>query len=83
MKIDDQSKDEKFQYDINREAPKISALLSGKIGKYEYLTGEEIILFNQNQVIEQAKQATYSPLGKAFKKQTKRIEDLGKNKLML
>ena len=32
-------KDEKLQYDINREAAKIS-LSSGKTGKYEYLTGE-------------------------------------------
>ena len=34
---DDQSKDEKIQYDINREAAKILALSSGKIKKYEYL----------------------------------------------
>ena len=38
--IDDQIKDEKLQYDINKEAAKISALLSGQINKYEYLTGE-------------------------------------------
>ena len=43
MTIEDQTKDEKLQYDINREAAKISALLSGKIDKYEYLTGEEIL----------------------------------------
>ena len=59
---------EKLQYDINREAAKISALLSGKIDKYEYVTGEEILPSNQQQVIEQAK-FTYSPLGKAFEKQ--------------
>ena len=40
MTIDDKIKDEKLQYDINKEAPKISALLSGKIDKCEYLTGE-------------------------------------------
>ena len=41
--IDDKIKDEKLQYNINREAAKISALLSGKIDKYEYLTGKEIL----------------------------------------
>ena len=41
--IDDQIEDEKLQYDINREAAKISALSSGKINKYEYPTGEEIL----------------------------------------
>ena len=35
-------RDEKLQHDINREAARMSALSSGKIGKYEYLTGEEI-----------------------------------------
>ena len=51
MTIEDQIKDEKLQYDINREAAKISALLSGKIDKYEYLTGEEILPSNQQQLI--------------------------------
>ena len=76
MTIEDQIKDEKLQYDINREAAKISALSSGKI---EYLTGEEILPSNQQQIIEQAK-FTYSSLGKAFEKQTKTIEDQEKNK---
>ena len=74
MTADDQIKDEKLQYDIDREAAKISALSSGKIDKYEYLTGEEILPSNQKQIIEQAK-FTYSPLGKAFEKQTETIED--------
>ena len=51
----------------------MSALSSGKVDKYEYLTGEEILPYQQ-QIIEQAK-FTYSPLGKAFEKQTKTIED--------
>ena len=55
MTIEDQIKDEKLQYDINRETAKISALLSGKIDKYEYLTGEEILPSNQQQIIEQGK----------------------------
>ena len=55
MKIDDQIRDEKLQYDINREAAKISALSSNKIGKYEYLTDEEILPYDKKQIIEQAK----------------------------
>ena len=74
MPTGDQIKNKKLQYDINRKAAKISALSSGKIDKYEYLTGEEILPSNQQQIIEQAK-FTYSPLGKAFEKQTKTIED--------
>ena len=66
MTIDDQIRDKKLQYDINREAAKISALSSNKIGKYEYLTGKGILPYNQKQIIEQAK-FTYSPLGKTFK----------------
>ena len=77
MTINDQIKDEKLQYDINREAAKISALSSGKLHKYEYLTGEDILPSNQQQILEQTK-LTYSPLGKAFDKQTKTIEDHGK-----
>ena len=80
MTIEDQIKDEKLQYNINREAAKISALSSGKIDKYEYLTGEEILPSNQQQITEQAKFA-YSPLGKAFEKQTKTIEDQGKKQI--
>ena len=59
---------------------KISALSSGKIDKYEYLTGEEILPSNKQQIIEQAK-LTYSPLGKAFEKQTKTIEDQGEKQI--
>ena len=58
----------------------MSALSSGKIYKYEYCTGEEILPFNQQQMIEQAK-FTYSPLGKAFEKQTKTIEDQGEKQV--
>ena len=47
MAIDDQIRDKKLQYDINREAAKISALSSGKIDKYEDLTGTEILPSNQ------------------------------------
>ena len=74
MTINDQIRDEKLQYNINREAPKISALSSGKIYKYEYLTGEDILPSNQQQIIEQAR-STYSSLGIVFEKQIKTIED--------
>ena len=80
MTINDQIRDEKLRCDINREAAKISALSSGKICKYEYLTGEDILPSNQQQIIEQAK-FTYSPLGKAFEKQIKTIEDQGEKQI--
>ena len=80
MTINDQIRDEKLQYDINREAAKISALSSGKIHKYEYLTGENILPSNQQQIIEQAK-FNYSPSGKAFEKQIKTIQDQGQKQV--
>ena len=61
MTIDDKFRNEKLQYDINREAANLSALSSGKI-------------------IEQSKSA-YSPIGKAFEKQTKAIEDQGEKQV--
>ena len=66
-------KDEKLQYDINREAAKISALSSGKISKYEYLIDEEILPYDQSKIIKQAN-LTYLPLEKTFEKQVKTIE---------
>ena len=78
--IDDKLRDEKLQYDINREAANVSALTSGKMEKYEYFTGEEILPPNQNRVIEQAI-FTYSPLGKAFEKQIKIDEDQEKKQV--
>ena len=55
MTINDQIRDEKLQYGINREAAKISTLSSRKIRKYEYFTGEDILPSNQQQIIEQTK----------------------------
>ena len=80
MTIDDRIKSERLQCDINREAAKISVLSSGKFDKYEHLTGEEILPSNKQQIIEQAK-STYSPLGKAFEKQIKTIEDQGEKQI--
>ena len=81
MTIEGQIKDEKLQYDINRDAAKISALSSGKLDKYEYFTGEEILPSNQQQIIQQAK-FNYSPLGKAIEKQRKTIEDQGEKQVV-
>ena len=81
MTIEDQIKDEKLQYVINREAAKISALSSGKLDKYEYLTVEEIVPSNQQQIIQQAK-FNYSPLGKAIEKQIKNIKDQGEKQVV-
>ena len=68
MTTDDKIRDEKLQYEINREAAKISAFSSGKIDTYEYLTGEEILPFHQKKrQIEQVK-CVYSPPAKAFEK---------------
>ena len=79
MTIEDQTKDAKLQYDINREAAKISALSSGKFDKYEYRTGEEILPSNQQQLNQQAK-FNYSPLGKALEKQRRTIKDQGEKR---
>ena len=80
MTIDEKIRDEKLQRDINREAAKISTLSSSKIHKYKYLTGEDILPSSNQQIIEQAR-FTYSPLGKAFNKQIKTIEDQGKKQV--
>ena len=80
MTINDQIRDEKLKHDINRKTAKISALSSGNIQKYEYLTGEDILPSNQQQIIEQTK-FTYSPLGKAFEKQIKTTEGQGKKQV--
>ena len=51
----------------------ISALSSGKLHKYESLTGEDILPSNQQQIIDQTK-FTHSPLGKAFHKLIKQLK---------
>ena len=65
MIIKDKIRDEKLQRYINRQAAKISPLSSEKIYKYEYLTGEEILLPDQRGAIEQVKFLNFSS-GKAF-----------------
>ena len=63
--LDDKIKTNKAQYDLDREAPKISALSSGELEKYKYLTDED--LGYKSDVIQKAK-FEYSPFGKAFNK---------------
>ena len=55
MAIDDQTREKKLQYDINRGAAKTSTLLPDKIYKYEYFTGEEIFPTQQHSLIEDTK----------------------------
>ena len=77
MTIGGKVRDENSQFEINREADKISSLSSSKIDKYNYLTGKVILLSSWRHVTEQAK-FTYSLLGKASGKQTKTIEGQGR-----
>ena len=77
MTINDQISDEKLRYDINRVSAKIPALSLGKIHKYEYLSSEDILPSNQQQIIEQTK-FTYS-LSKNNQKQLK-IKDKNRSK---
>ena len=64
MTIIEKIRDVKLQYNINIGAAKISVLSFGKIYKYEYLTGEEILQSDQSTI-------------KAFEKQIKAIENQG------
>ena len=66
--LDDKIKSSKAQYDLDREAAKISALSSGELEKYEYLTGED--LGYKPKVLEKVK-FQYSPLGEALKNNAK------------
>ena len=80
MTIDDKIRNRKLQYNFNRTAAKISALSSGKTGRYEYLTVEEILPLQQHKIIQEAK-FSYLPLGKAFAKQAKSIKEQGKEQV--
>ena len=80
MTIDDKFRDEKLLYAIKREAAKISAFSSGKINKYEYLAGEEILPPDKNRMIEQGG-FIYAPLRKLFQKTNKNDWDQGKKQV--
>ena len=56
-------------------------LSTSEIDKYEYLASKEILLSDQKRIIEQAK-FTYSPLGKAFEKRIKTIENQGEKQII-
>ena len=64
---------------ITKKQQKKSGLSSGKIAKYEYLVGEEILPSDQSRIIEQAK-FTYSSLVNTFEEVIKTIEDQGKKR---
>ena len=81
--LDNKIKANQAQYDLDRDSSKISALSSGELKKYEYLTGED--LGYKPRVLEKIK-FQYSPLGEALKnngeskaekvvKKTKRINN--------
>ena len=84
MTTDDKIKNEKLKCDINREVAKILALSSGKIDKYKYITGEEILPSDQSKIIEPAK-FTYPlySMEKALEKQTKKIKIKKENEFAL
>ena len=71
---------ERKNYNTILQQPKYQLYHQKKIGKYEYLTGKEIVPSNQKQIVEQTN-FTYSSLEKAFEKQTKAIEDQGKKQV--
>ena len=84
---DNKNKQNEAQYDLHREAAKIFAISSNTLGKYEYLTGEDLDL--KPSTVEQAK-FEYSPLGKGLSKEDrkegllKRLENIkDKNKELL
>ena len=72
MRFDKKIKDEKLQYNINREAAKISALSSSKIDRNEYLTGEVTLV-----------KFIYSPFAKKEKEKNmgnnKKVKDFQKS----
>ena len=67
MTTDEKIRDEKLQYEINREAAEILALSSGKADKRKYFTGEEMLPSNQSRMIRSAN-FTYSPLERFLKR---------------
>ena len=80
MTTDNKIGDKIRHYDMKREAAKISALSSGKIDKYEYLTGEEILPSDQSRIIKQAK-LIYCPSWKAFENQIETTEFQGEKQI--
>ena len=69
--IDDKIEENQAKYDLGRLAAKISALSSGELRKYKYLTGEDFGY--QPSVLEQ-KRLDHSPLGKTFNKGLDKVD---------
>ena len=65
---------------MGKESAKISALKSGNIDKYQYLTDQEIIPSGREAALSMAR-FEYSPLGKALEKQTKTIQEESKKQV--
>ena len=74
MAIDKRTRIEKLQFNNNREAVILSALSSGKMDKYEYLTREKLLPPDKHRLIKQAR-LTDTLLGNEFEKQVKTIEE--------
>ena len=64
MTIDKKIRYEKQQHDVRREAAKTSALSSGKIDKYEYLTEEKILSYGPSQIIQERQAEAIQDQGK-------------------
>ena len=61
----------KAQYNLDRQTAKISALSTGNVGKYEFLTGKDVL--PEKDFLEKAatmKRFEYLPLDKELKSQT-------------
>ena len=69
--INSKYKQNKSQYILDRQTAKVSALSSGNVSKYEFLTGKDIL--SEKDLSEKAaiiKRFKNSPLSKEVKKQT-------------
>ena len=69
--INKKIKQNKAQYDLDRQTAKISTLSSGNVGKFEFLTGKEVLPEKRpSEKAATVKRFEYSPLGNKLKKQT-------------
>ena len=69
--IDTKIEQNKSLYDLDRKTANISALLSGNVSTFEFLTGKDVL--QEKDLLEKAvtlKRFGYSPLGKELKAQT-------------
>ena len=69
--INNKIKQNKAQYNLDRQTANISALSSGNVSKYKFLIGNDVL--PEKDLLAKAaalKRFEYLPLGKEFKKQT-------------